>query len=110
MYQRLGVARALLKQPSVVLLDEPTRSLDAASTEEFWDAMRKLCDTGATLIVATHNFEEASALGDSLAVLQRGRLAYHQSKGGTDTRQLRSMYLDVTAQADELAMAAGGWR
>ncbi len=110
MYQRLGVARALLKQPSVVLLDEPTRSLDPASTNDFWNAMRKLRDTGATLIVATHNFEEASTLGDSLAVLQQGRLAHHESNSSADTRQLRTIYLNVTAQADELAVAAGGWR
>ncbi len=110
MYQRLGVARALLKRPSIVLLDEPTRSLDPESTEDFWDAMRKLRDTGATLIVATHNLEEASVLGDSLAVLQRGQLAYHESKGGKDIRQLRSMYLDITAQANQLATAAGAWQ
>jgi ABC-2 type transport system ATP-binding protein len=110
MYQRLGVARALLKWPSILLLDEPTRSLDPASTDDFWNAMKKLRDTGCTVIVATHNFEEASALGDSLAVLQRGRLVHHENNSSTDPRQLRSMYLDVTAQTGDFAMAAGGWR
>src|SRR5690242_4287282 len=51
MYQRLGIARALLKDPSVILLDEPTRSLDPASAAHFWSLGRSLSARGATLIL-----------------------------------------------------------
>jgi ABC-2 type transport system ATP-binding protein len=110
MYQRLGIARALVKQPSVILLDEPTRSLDPGSTEEFWKLVRRFRDRGATVVVATHNFEEAAALGDSLVVLQEGRLVDHRNQGHAGTRQLRSWYLNVTGGLDAVPMAAGGWQ
>ena len=108
MYQRLGIARALLKQPSVVLLDEPTRSLDPAAALEFWDSIKALRDDGATVIVATHNFDEASALADSVAILRRGRLLKHATLGPSTSQQLRSLYLNVTAGPSEMALAAGG--
>jgi len=110
MYQRLGIARALLKQPSVILLDEPTRSLDPESAGEFWKLVRRFRDRGATVVVATHNFEEAAALGDSLAVLQKGRLADQRSLGHAGAWQLRTWYLDAAAGADALPLAAGGWQ
>ena len=47
MYQKLGIARAMLKQPSVLLLDEPTRSLDPASASRFWGLVRQLAGQGA---------------------------------------------------------------
>jgi len=110
MYQRLGIARALVKQPSVILLDEPTRSLDPASAEDFWKLVQKSRDRGATIVVATHNFEEASALGDSLAVLQKGRLADYRDLNRTTNRELRSWYFDVTRELDAVPMAVGGWQ
>jgi len=110
MYQRLGIARALMKQPSVILLDEPTRSLDPASAEELWRLVHGLRDRGATVVVATHNFEEAAALGDSLAVLQEGRLADYRDLARAGTRALRSWYFDVTGELNALPMAAGGWQ
>src|SRR5712692_585303 len=68
MYQRLGIARALIKQPSVLLLDEPTRSLDPASATHFWSLVRGLPDQGSTVLLATHSFHEAVAVGDFVAV------------------------------------------
>src|SRR6266852_363956 len=75
MYQRLGMARALIKKPSVILLDEPTRSLDPGSAVHFWETVRDLPDLGSTVILATHSFAEAAAVGDSVAVLYQGELA-----------------------------------
>ena len=110
MCQRLGIARALVKQPSVILLDEPTRSLDPASAEEFWKLVQRFRDRGATIVVATHNFEEAAALADSIALLQAGRLADYRDLHRTSTRALRSWYFDVTGQLDALPIVAGGWQ
>ena len=74
MYQRLGVARALLKNPEVLLLDEPTRSLDPGSAQRFWPFVRQLLSAGATVVLTTHNFQEAAAVADRIAVLRRGEL------------------------------------
>jgi ABC-2 type transport system ATP-binding protein len=108
MYQKLGIARALLKGPSVVLLDEPTRSLDPAAAVDFWDSIKALRDEGATVIVATHNFDEAAALADSVAILQQGRLLEHATLGRFTSQQLRSVYLEVTGEPANSALAAVG--
>jgi ABC-2 type transport system ATP-binding protein len=108
MYQRLGIARALLKSPSIVLLDEPTRSLDPAAAVDFWDSIKALRDEGATVIVATHNFDEASALADSVAILQQGRLLEHATLRRSTSQQLRSLYLAVTGGPANSALAAVG--
>src|SRR3954465_6312872 len=75
MLHRLGVARAMLKRPPVLLLDEPSRSLDPAASEQLWQMLRARGDSGTTIVIASHNFEETAALADAVAVLDRGRIA-----------------------------------
>jgi ABC-2 type transport system ATP-binding protein len=103
MYQRLGMARALIKKPSVILLDEPTRSLDPASVAHFWNLVRELPAEGSTVILATHSFNEAAAVGDSVAVLHQGRLAAYRTVGGSHVESLRSFYFQTTGELDESA-------
>ena len=98
MYQRLGIARALIGQPSIILLDEPTRSLDPASAAAFWELVRDLAATGATIVVATHSFNEAVAVGDSVAVLQEGRLAGSRTLTGAGVNELSDFYFDHARQ------------
>lgn len=76
MKQRLLIARALLPQPQVLLLDEPTRSLDPLSARRFRQFLRQeIADRqGCTVLLATHSAEEAFELCDRIAVLDRGRL------------------------------------
>ena len=102
MYQRLGIARALIKRPSILLLDEPTRSLDPASAARFWDLVRGLAGAGSAVLMATHSFHEAIAVGDALAVLDHGKLAgHHQISSHTTVDDLRSFYFAATAGAEE---------
>ena len=101
MYQRLGIARALMKRPSVILLDEPTRSLDPASAAHFWRLVRGLPGYGATVVLATHNFQEAIAAGNLIAVLQRGRLAAFRTLDGFGVEQLRGFYFHATGEQEE---------
>jgi ABC-2 type transport system ATP-binding protein len=103
MHQRLAIARALIKQPSVLLLDEPTRSLDTSATADLWDLMHELPASGATVVLATHNFEEASAVCDRVAFLSHGALV-----GTTGTRwlrpeQIREAYLECMDEQSVLA-------
>jgi ABC-2 type transport system ATP-binding protein len=72
---RLGLARALLPDPAVVLLDEPTRSLDPRATEAFREALAVLAEQrGVTAVVATHDLEDARAIAGQTLLLRSGRI------------------------------------
>lgn len=103
LYQRLGIARALVKRPSVLLLDEPTRSLDAASTGHFWTTIRALAQRQTTVLIATHNFAEAAAVGDRLLLLHRGEMLATRPVGGDSAEALRAFYFRMTGEIDEAA-------
>jgi len=98
MYQRLAIARALLKFPSVVLLDEPTRSLDPAAAIDVAETVRRLGEGGATVVMATHSFAEAAALQARIAVLLHGKVVAHLDAAAHDASGLRDLYFDVTGQ------------
>jgi ABC-2 type transport system ATP-binding protein len=102
MYQRLGIARALVKRPNVLLLDEPTRSMDAATTAHFWTTIRALARQQTAILLATHNFAEAAAVADRLLVLHRGELLAHRPvREGESADALRSFYFRMTGEIDE---------
>ena len=73
--QRLDVALALLAAPQVLLLDEPTSSLDPAQRERVWRIARSVAEGGGAVLVATHHWEELAGLADRTLELVEGRLA-----------------------------------
>ena len=93
MHQRLAIARALLKRPSVLLLDEPSRSLDLAAAARLWTMIRELSQTGIAVLLATHNFSEAVEVCDRIAILRQGSLLAVSQTGSE--HQLRNSYLQV---------------
>jgi len=99
MYQRLGIARALLKNPSVLLLDEPTRSLDPAAATQLWNLIHELSDSRITILIATHNFAEATAVCGRFAILQRGELVTTQAISDFSDDHLRSLYLEIAGES-----------
>lgn len=98
MYQRLGIARALIKRPSVLLLDEPSRSLDVAQCADLWELVRQLSRGGTTVMLATHNLTEAIAVADRIGILQRGELLDLHAAAGLTIEALRSRYLRITGK------------
>lgn len=72
--QRLALAAALLSNPPILVLDEPTASLDIRSREEFLILLRKLKQDGKTMIFSSHHLEEVTALADRVLLLEGGRL------------------------------------
>ncbi len=74
MRRRLLVAKALVHDPAVLVLDEPTAGVDIELRAMLWDYVRELRDEGVTVILTTHYLEEAEALCDRIAVIDRGRV------------------------------------
>jgi ABC-2 type transport system ATP-binding protein len=72
--QRLSIACALVHDPEVVFLDEPTASLDPQARRNLWDLLGGLNDSGRTVVLTTHYMDEAEVLCDRVAILDRGRL------------------------------------
>lgn len=73
--RRLDLALALLGEPEVLFLDEPTTGLDAEGRRDTWELVRALRDGGTTVLLTTHYLEEAEGLADRLAILSEGRIA-----------------------------------
>jgi ABC-2 type transport system ATP-binding protein len=75
MLRRLGLGRALLHEPPVLLLDEPARSLDQSSRDHLHETLRRLrIERGTAILIATHDLEEAAALCDAVTVLRAGQV------------------------------------
>ncbi len=79
MEQRLSIARSLLHDPQLILLDEPFSGLDFQSSRAFAHALRQLRDGRRTLIIATHDMAAVEDLGDRVTIMNRGRIL-HQEK------------------------------
>ncbi len=104
MRHRLAIARALLRQPQVLLLDEPTRSLDPLAAGVLHRLIRDtlVAQMGCTVVLATHNLGEAEELCDRVAVLHEGRLVgcgtvgelYERSR--PHTSRLAGVFADLT--------------
>jgi ABC-2 type transport system ATP-binding protein len=74
MAQRLLIARALMHAPQVIFLDEPTTGLDPQARLFVWDRVRELRDSGVTVVLTTHDMDEAATLTDRVAIMDHGRL------------------------------------
>lgn len=74
MKQKLALARALMHDPSILLLDEPTSAMDPESSRLVRDEIARLRSSQRTIIICTHNLAEAEALADSIAIIYRGKI------------------------------------
>lgn len=95
MLQRLGLARALIGRPALVLLDEPFTGLDRSSTQVVIARIQKLRDEGATVLMISHDMETTAVLADATAILLRGKLV-HQHSGRASAEALRERYAAAT--------------
>jgi ABC-2 type transport system ATP-binding protein len=108
LYQRLAIARALVKSPSVLLLDEPSRSLDPVAKTALWNLIRARANAGAAVILATHDFDEAVAVADRVAVLKNGSLEGESALDvGRSVETLRSFYLRAVGATQTERVFAG---
>ncbi|AKK04669.1 ABC-type multidrug transport system, ATPase component [Corynebacterium mustelae] len=77
--QRVLLALALVSKPSMLILDEPSTGLDLNAKHELWNAIRLARENGATVLLSTHDMEEAEALNDKVALFSKGRLVAFDS-------------------------------
>ncbi len=116
MRRRLMVARALVPQPDLLILDEPTTGLDPQARQLAWEKLRQLKRTGVTQILTTHYMEEAAALCDRIVIVDQGRIVAEGSPAdlvrthvGHEVVELRGFESDGVARATlERVLAVAG--
>jgi ABC-2 type transport system ATP-binding protein len=108
MQRRLAIARALLHEPELLLLDEPTLGVDVEARHQIWNHIRHLRDEGRTTIVlATNYLDEAEALCDSVAVLREGRIAVRDSPAAIIGRAGRCLELECASGGGDVERVRG---
>jgi len=97
--QRVNLARGMIHDPPIMLLDEPTRGLDVVASQVVFDYVELLRDLGKSVIVSTHRLDQAERLCDRFGLLHHGKLVLHgtlsQLQRTTGRQTLTDMFLDL---------------
>jgi ABC-2 type transport system ATP-binding protein len=105
MRRRLLVAKALVHNPEILVLDEPTAGVDVELRNQLWDYVEKLNKAGTTILLTTHYLEEAEKLCDEIAVINHGQVIAHDRK--ENLMKLLSSKELIIESADEIKIDAG---
>jgi ABC-2 type transport system ATP-binding protein len=118
MKRRMLIAKALAHDPQILFLDEPTAGVDVELRQGMWQAVRRLRDAGATIILTTHYIEEAELMADRIGVINHGEIVVVDDKAALMQRLGRKQLtlelqapleaVPVGLAARGLALAAGG--
>jgi lipooligosaccharide transport system ATP-binding protein len=112
MKRRLTIARSLINDPRILLLDEPTTGLDPQARHVLWDRLFRLKRQGVTLIVTTHYMDEAEQLCDRLVVMDKGRIVAEGSPRELieehSTREVLELRFDVAEHDQGVGERLGG--
>jgi ABC-2 type transport system ATP-binding protein len=106
--QRLAIACALVHDPELVFLDEPTAALDPQARRNLWDLLSHLNESGRTVVLTTHYMDEADQLCDRVAIMDQGRIlqldtpaalrAALDARNGAGSATLEDVFLDLTGR------------
>jgi heme exporter protein A len=99
--QRVSIARAIVHEPKVVLLDEPYTGLDAAGGAALTDMLQSLRESGASLLLVTHNVEEGLAVATQAAVMLSGRIVRHDQASSLNHREYQAAYRAMVVGVDD---------
>lgn len=103
--QRLALGTAIVHEPEMLFLDEPTAGVDPISRRVFWDLIYELAEAGTTIMVTTHYMDEAE-LCQRLAFIQHGRIVADGSPAGIKDREMRGQVLEIDCDKPALAIPA----
>jgi ABC-2 type transport system ATP-binding protein len=102
MRQRVNIIRALLHDPEIIFLDEPTIALDPQSTRFIWDLVKRLKSRGRTVILTTHMMEEADELSDRVCIVDHGKVMVTDTpralKDKFHAERMLDVFLNVTGR------------
>src|SRR5438309_10862326 len=101
MKRRLSVARALINQPDLLLLDEPTTGLDPQARHLVWDRLYRLKQRGVTLVLTTHYMDEAEQLCDRLVVMDKAKIVAQGTPRGLIEKHSTREVLELRFPVDE---------
>ncbi|MCK4514293.1 MAG: ATP-binding cassette domain-containing protein [Spirochaetaceae bacterium] len=110
MKRRLIIARSLLNNPSLLIMDEPTTGLDPQVRQLIWDKLRELMKGGVTILLSTHYMEEAYQIADVLTIMDRGRKIMEGAPGELLENEVEGHVLEVTdlEHSDRFELAMDG--
>lgn len=98
--QRVMIARALMHSPPVLFLDEPSTGLDPAARLFVWDRIRELAESGVTILLTTHDMDEAETLADRVGIIDHGKLLALDTPQALTHSLVGSATLDVVVHFD----------
>jgi len=108
MKRRLTIARALINDPELIILDEPTTGLDPQVRRMIWARLRALRDQGRTLLLTTHYMDEAERLCDELVIVDHGRILERGSPRDLIRRHIEPEVLEVRGATERVAAVLAG--
>ena len=102
MKERLGIARAILCKPELLILDEPTNGLDPAGMKQIRELLRMLsAEQGTTIVVSSHILSEIESMADTIGIIHRGRMK--KEIGLKEIEEMRLAYIELTVENPERA-------
>lgn len=107
MKRRLVLARSLINQPRILVLDEPTTGLDPQARHLVWQKLRLLKASGITMVLTTHYMEEAAQLCDRLVIMNQARILVEGTPDGLIRQTVGSAALEVRGPGEDLRRLAG---
>lgn len=110
MKRRVMIAKALSHEPEVLFLDEPTAGVDVELRRDMWTLVRRLRDTGVTIILTTHYIEEAEEMADRVGIISKGELILVEDKTALMTKLGRkTLTLTLTEALDAVPSLLSAW-
>jgi heme exporter protein A len=102
MIQRLAIARAILHDPAIMLLDEPYTGLDLQAADMLRGFLQQLATSGRTVILTTHNLEQGLEMCSRAVVLHRGKIVWQGQRAAVDLDSMKEIYRELTSQPPKL--------
>jgi len=110
MKRRVLIAKALSHEPKILFLDEPTAGVDVGLRKEMWDVVRKLRDSGVTIILTTHYIEEAEEIADRVGVISNGELLLLEDKNALMQKLgKRQLLVELESTVENIHSSLASW-